>query len=178
MAILSTGLLLSDSAALSSLAGIPRLASSSADETPSLRFVGFVVEDGREYAVLKLTNPLQKPIFYDGYDQSYPQSWYQRRVRSHWVDTGWHWCGTGMELHELQAESSIEMKVSSRPDENWYLSVGDRPPYRLDAPLRVGVMYGFNADEIERRLWSGAIQFDAIPINADEVEFGRGGGFF
>jgi hypothetical protein len=183
MAMLSAALLLSNSSVISSPWGISRIPRTIDAPAPSLRFVRFIVRDDRQYAVIELSNPTQKSIFFYGYGPEYPQQWYQRRVKDNWRHSGWHWCGTGMELHELAGESLLEFKIGVFPEEEWHFGgYDDGQPFRVEAPLRVSVKYGWNGEDPERDCWTESIPFDPLPAELlDELNKAAnptGGGFF
>lgn len=134
-------------------------------DKPALRFVGFIERDGRQLAIIELSNPTFQPIYYAGYEWDNPQQWHQRQIRKRWIDTGWDWCGTGMEIHKLEPQSSVQFELSGGPDENFHAGLVDDPLQKLAPPIRTGIRYGINPAVTGQRLWTDAIQFD-IPLES------------
>ena len=128
------------------------------DAQPALRFCRLTVEDGEQYALLELRNPTSQTLYFRGYGPKCPQQWYERQSSGTWKDSGWHWCGTGMELRELAAGQSFEFQVSSADFENWGEPNDDDQEITF-GPMRVTIAFGFTQNAIQTRLTSEPFQF-------------------
>lgn len=128
---------------------------------PTITFERFEGNDREHFAVFRLSSPSARSIYFQGYDAEWPQLWIQRRDGDKWKDAGWHWCGTGMDLHELPAGQSVEFQVSLTAQADFREPM-DKSLLDHRQPFRVGTYYGFNRQQIEKRVWSDAARLSNI----------------
>ena len=62
--------------------------------------------------VVKIANQLNEELLYGGYDSARPQLFFEELRDGHWVDTTWHFCGTGMETYKLAPKGEKYFRIA------------------------------------------------------------------
>jgi len=89
-----------------------------------------------------LENRGDQPIAYWGYSAELPQLWVERKTEGAWEETGWDWCGTGLEVQQLAPGAAVIFEFSFRDDPR---------------PLRLATfVFDPEAPQTREKIWSNA----------------------
>ena len=70
--------------------------------------------------VVQMLNQMNETLAYFGYDPAGPQLFFEELREGKWVDTSWHWCGTGMEAHVIPPNGKREFRFDRLKDKQTY----------------------------------------------------------
>jgi hypothetical protein len=128
---------------------------------PTFEFKHFADVQGSRVAVFEFCNPTEKPLYFHGYGEKNPQLFFQRQASNgRWKTFSWHWCGTGMDMHEMPAHSSMQIGVSGDEVRMWWLEDGPDDALESPNPIRGGVRFYRTKKGESAPVWSQPISLN------------------
>lgn len=124
----------------------------SRQSTPRLDFATFT-DAPVPRALLTLTNPTSRQIFFAGYGPNQPlQSW-QRLGHGKWIELGCESCGSGRSNYTLGPNASITVSSALRNYRHDGMST-DPDLAAFTTPMRLVLYYGFSESDIQHPIVS------------------------
>jgi hypothetical protein len=125
--------------------------------TPTLEFLRFDETLGEPYAILRLHNRTQGPIYFAAYGPAYPLQTWERWEHGKWGQCGYHSCGTGTSIQQLGADASLELMVRLREYKTARMPEEPKLQDYRD-PMRLMLYFGKSEKDINHPIHSAAFR--------------------